>query len=1241
MSSDSLEPAPDSRSALTRFIDAFFREQNIKWMLGVGMLILVGSSLMLVGSQWDRMAPVAQYLVFLGYAAGIYVASEFSLHWLGLKRTGAGLQMLTVMLLPIVFAGLPWIADASGSGFVKWLYNGAFLLILVATFTFAWFAAGRIFRYLLRASQPTIVAAYLILCAAGALVPAAADSAAGEAGLFGFPGWAGAAVVSLALWLVFAAGAIKVNRHVFHLVEEQRWPRVFGFFPILLLGTQFATLYVLKLAPQLPLQWSGLAAALVALPVLMAADAVARVFIQRSGGLVRPWPWSVLLPLAVGLALCVGGLILSATGMPNPHALVPTAALVAVAMGVTARRTGLQAFAWGMLACVTLAYNFSPAFFADLARQAIQQSAHAVHEPKLPYAFYGLTYLPLLAAFAAAYRPVERRMGELFAAPLRRFSIGIAGILLCLSWTHLFGWPIGHSKAVFPVGAAFSILFAVQAIVFRERRLLVPACVALCAASLGLPVFVKQVLMREVPRGFAFACAVGAAALLTWPGRFVDVWARRNLPRADGDAPDCGAVAEVDSIPGGEAHFGLNCETVGLAWMVIVVAASLVPGALPWGAPLSWAFGAVASAALVGHARRYSFPGVAEVAIAYPLLYLLAQGHAARIEAPALLSMGAVALAALWTVRHALAAVQSHVTRRFAEAAGHLSRVGMSIVLVLYALPCCVLHTVDPVTGVAWVAIVVAVIWSFDAARTLCSPAFGYLGCAGVIALASAALSDFGGIPWAWERLPIVWSAVAICGLPAAVALRRSSPSDRADGSRVLHRAIDRSSLVLTVVMACGTIPFLSGPMRVAGALAVAGLIAHFAVRRDEPLRQLAVVAAHWQLLALAVQVFVPGVWFAGTLLLAEVGAAALPLALLAASGALMVERLFCRIEPLAERLIVDAHLLLARIITGLLLCASLLLLPTGLTAFQTGCALATFALIVAELLMRACRAQNAELVWLAETVAAAGVIYFIAFGLIPLHRGLSVYGLLGGAGVLSIAAAAAQRSERTAVLAGPFDRTALVLPGMAVMAAVARHVLADPVWIGMNSLALLFAAGFYLWRGWERRRPWLVVLAAAILNVALALLWRELTWSDPQFFMIPLGLSILALVEVLRAHIPPRSIAPLRYLGAIVILVSPTFHIVEGSWLHIGTLMVAAVVVTLLAIGLRARPLMFTGTGFLAADVVAMVVRGTIDRPQLLWLVGIALGLTVIALAASCEKHREDVRQRLRLIAAELQQWE
>ena len=65
------------------------------------------------------------------------------------------------------------------------------------------------------------------------------------------------------------------------------------------------------------------------------------------------------------------------------------------------------------------------------------------------------------------------------------------------------------------------------------------------------------------------------------------------------------------------------------------------------------------------------------------------------------------------------------------------------------------------------------------------------------------------------------------------------------------------------------------------------------------------------------------------------------------------------------------------------------------------------------------------------------------------------------------------------------------------------------------------------------------------------------------------------------------------------------------------------------------------TGTGFLLADLAAMLVRGGCDHPNLLWLAGLALGAAVLAVAAFCERNREALLQRMRLVSETLRRWD
>ena len=71
-----MSSSSEQRSPIVRFFETFFQEQNIKWMLGVGMLILIGSSLMLVTSHWDAYTPLWKSVILLGYTVGVHVAGQ-------------------------------------------------------------------------------------------------------------------------------------------------------------------------------------------------------------------------------------------------------------------------------------------------------------------------------------------------------------------------------------------------------------------------------------------------------------------------------------------------------------------------------------------------------------------------------------------------------------------------------------------------------------------------------------------------------------------------------------------------------------------------------------------------------------------------------------------------------------------------------------------------------------------------------------------------------------------------------------------------------------------------------------------------------------------------------------------------------------------------------------------------------------------------------------------------------------
>lgn len=48
-----MSSAPESTTPLPSFLERFLEERSIKWMLGLGMLVLLGSSLKFVTAHWE------------------------------------------------------------------------------------------------------------------------------------------------------------------------------------------------------------------------------------------------------------------------------------------------------------------------------------------------------------------------------------------------------------------------------------------------------------------------------------------------------------------------------------------------------------------------------------------------------------------------------------------------------------------------------------------------------------------------------------------------------------------------------------------------------------------------------------------------------------------------------------------------------------------------------------------------------------------------------------------------------------------------------------------------------------------------------------------------------------------------------------------------------------------------------------------------------------------------------------
>ncbi len=466
------------RSLLETFLDSFFHPSNIRWLLVIGASIVLASSVMLVSREWNHWHNAIKFLTILGYTGTIFVASQLARNRLGLPTTSEVLDGLTLLLLPLSTLALRWLTDQAGTGSA--LALGEHLSLLGLAIALTLLASRSIFDRWLRGRQPTFQMAYVALVAAGSL-PILADP------------WWGAGFFGL-IWAIMTIGAIKVNRHLFWLVEEHRLPRVFGFFPIALLGMEFLLLVISKTMHSIHLEWFGVGCTLVSITFLLTARSASNVYRQRMGGIDHALPIHLAVPLVVGLALLAAGAMLSLYGFhyvgPTTYAAVPNALMAAIILWLVAGDTRLSVFAWTSLLCATFAYQSSPTLFSDLVSVLKSQAATAVQEDRLPLAFYGLTYLPWLVLLAVASRLPRVAARPEFSQPLRQLATVLGLLLFVVSLSHL--------KALFIVSLVDSLLFTFFALWWKDRRYLLVTLIASFVASASLVPFLHAMQLAHL-----------------------------------------------------------------------------------------------------------------------------------------------------------------------------------------------------------------------------------------------------------------------------------------------------------------------------------------------------------------------------------------------------------------------------------------------------------------------------------------------------------------------------------------------------------------------------------------------------------------------------------------------------------------------------------------------------------------------------------------------------------------------
>ncbi|MCE9673189.1 hypothetical protein LY474_35820 [Myxococcus stipitatus] len=173
-------------------------------------------------------------------------------------------------------------------------------------------------------------------------------------------------------------------------------------------------------------------------------------------------------------------------------------------------------------------------------------------------------------------------------------------------------------------------------------------------------------------------------------------------------------------------------------------------------------------------------------------------------------------------------------------------------------------------------------------------------------------------------------------------------------------------------------------------------------------------------------------------------------------------------------------------------------------------------------------------------------------------------------------------------------------------------------------------------------RRSLSTFVSVVAFNAALFLVWQGTGSGEPQFYVIPAGLSLLALLRVFRGAIDVETYARLRAVAITVIYVA-------GAWKPLmfsdGRSMLVCVVLCVVGVGfgiaLRIRSYVYLGTGFLVTCIAANLVRFGMRDHRVAAASLFLLGLLVIGSMVMLSAYRATLLQRYARVRALLATWE
>ncbi|HYW19713.1 MAG TPA: DUF2157 domain-containing protein [Nodularia sp. (in: cyanobacteria)] len=211
-----------------------------------------------------------------------------------------------------------------------------------------------------------------------------------------------------------------------------------------------------------------------------------------------------------------------------------------------------------------------------------------------------------------------------------------------------------------------------------------------------------------------------------------------------------------------------------------------------------------------------------------------------------------------------------------------------------------------------------------------------------------------------------------------------------------------------------------------------------------------------------------------------------------------------------------------------------------------------------------------------------------------------------------------------------PWQQAAYIVP-LVILWETKLHV---------SPITLLIAAGFYIFLAKLSESIRLTYISAALINWALLRWFNSISLTDTLWYVTPIALSLLYVAQVdplLKLPENKTSRHTLRLLGSGLIC-GWAFLLHQETPLIPGFFSLIAIFAGL---ALRTRAYLYLGTATFLITTFYQLVIFSSSYPFLKWIVGLLVGIILISIAANFETRRTQINTLLRNISDELKQWQ